>query len=40
MKALKHFKAAIFGFGGLALGAVLGAVVTVLVKKKKKPAET
>ena len=27
---------AIFGFGGLALGAVLGAVITVLVKKGKK----
>ena len=29
-------KVAIFGIGGLALGAVLGAVVTGLVKKKKK----
>ena len=28
--------AAVWGFGGLAVGAVLGAVVTVLVKKKKK----
>ena len=37
--AIGNGKAAIFGFGGLALGAVLGAVVTVLVKKKKKPAE-
>ncbi|MBQ7499416.1 MAG: hypothetical protein IJT91_00815 [Clostridia bacterium] len=29
-------KAALFGVGGVALGAVLGAVVTILVKKKKK----
>ena len=29
-------KVAIFGIGGLAIGAVLGAVVTSLVKKKKK----
>ena len=28
--------AALFGFGGLAIGAVLGAVMTSLVKKKKK----
>ena len=30
---------AIFGFGGLALGAVLGAVITVLVKNKKNTAQ-
>lgn len=30
---------AIFGFGGVALGAVLGAVVTNAVKKKKKATE-
>ena len=29
-------KAAIFGLGGAAVGAILGVVVTVLVKKKKK----
>ena len=28
--------AALFGFGGAAVGAILGALVTVLVKKKKK----
>ena len=28
--------AAIFGFGGAAVGAILGALVTVFVKKKKK----
>ena len=28
--------AALFGFGGAAVGAILGVVVTVLVKKKKK----
>ena len=33
--AISSGKYAIFGFGGLALGAVLGAVVTVLVRKKK-----
>ena len=27
---------AIFGFGGAAVGAILGALVTVFVKKKKK----
>ena len=32
-------KVAIFGIGGLAIGAVLGAVVTALVKKKKSTAE-
>ena len=30
---------AVFGFGGLAIGAVLGAVVTALVKKKKTTAD-
>ena len=33
--AMSGGMAAIFGFGGLALGAVLGAVVTVLVRKKR-----
>ena len=28
--------AAIIGFGGAAVGAILGALVTVFVKKKKK----
>ena len=28
--------AALFGFGGAAVGAILGALVTVLVKKKKE----
>ena len=36
--ALSGGMIAIIGFGGLALGAVLGAVVTVLVKKKKVTA--
>ena len=30
---------AIFGFGGLILGGALGAVITILVKRKKKPTE-
>ena len=34
--AMSRGKLAIFGVGGLALGAALGAVVTSLVKKKKK----
>ena len=33
--AMSSGMAAIFGFGGLALGAALGAVVTVLVRKKR-----
>ena len=31
---------ALWGFGGLALGAVLGVVFTILIKKNKKKKET
>ena len=34
--SLSTGQAAIFGFGGLALGAVLGTAGTVLVRKRKK----
>ena len=38
--AIGNGKLAVFGIGGLALGAVLGAVCTVLVNKNKRKKET